>query len=184
MKKVILSFLLFTPLFFIIYEVFILENVIDPIKYIYTYTGISATVLLFVTVCLSLLKKWINLIKYRRIVGLMGFFYALLHFFNFIIFDAQGDFSFILSESLDKPFIYLGVIAFFILFFMAVTSTKKLFKSYVKYHKLVYVSLILITIHFTMAQKSFVLLDLFFIIMILIIGYFKLLQYIIKKNNF
>ncbi|WP_320036316.1 ferric reductase-like transmembrane domain-containing protein [Halarcobacter sp.] len=184
MKKGILTFLLFLPFFFIVYEVFIIKNVIDPIKYIYTYTGISATVLLFVTVSLSLIKKWINLIKYRKIVGLMGFFYALLHFLNFIIFDAQGDFSFIINESFDKPFIYLGVIAFFILLFMAITSTKRLFKNYVRYHKLVYISLILITIHFTMAQKSFVLIDLLFIIIILIIGYFKLLQYIIKKNNF
>jgi len=184
MKRFLLIFLLLFPFFFIIYEVFFIKNVIDPIKYIYTYTGISATVLLFVTVSLTLLKKWINLIKYRRIVGLMGFFYAFLHFLNFVIFDAQGDISFIINEIIDKPFIYLGIIAFLIILFMALTSTKKLFKRYVRYHKLVYISLILITIHFTMAQKSFVLLDLFFIIIILIIGYFKLLQYIIKKNNF
>lgn len=184
MKKYFLIFFLFIPLFIMSYQLIILNNVIDPIKYLYMYTGISSTVLLFVTVILSLIKKWINLLKYRRIVGLMGFFYAFLHFTNFIIFDAQCDILFIINESLEKPFIYLGVISFFILSFMAITSTNRLFKYYGKYHKLVYLALILITIHFTMAQKTLTILDIFYIIIILIIGYLKLLQYLIRKNNF
>ncbi len=79
-----------------------LENVKDPIKYIYTFTGVSATVILFVTISLSLIKKWVNLLEYRRMFGLFGFFYAFLHFLNFYILDAQLDFSFVVKETLDK----------------------------------------------------------------------------------
>ena len=85
-----------------------------------------------------MIKEKINLMKYRKEIGLLGFSYALLHLLNFIILDAQFDFQFVIKETLDKPFIYLGMIAFFIILFMAITSTKKLYKKYNKYHKLVY----------------------------------------------
>lgn len=184
MKKFLLTIFLLLPLFYLSYELFVLNSVNDPIKYIYTVTGVTATVLLFATTTLSLIRKWINLIKYRKIFGLMGFSYALLHLLNFVILDAELDFTFVIEESFDKPFIYLGMVAFFLLSFMAVTSTKTLYKKYGKYHKVLYIALILITIHFIMAQKSLSILQLIYILIILIIGYFKLLQNIIKRNNF
>lgn len=183
MKKVLLAILILLPLVFSLYELFILENVKDPIKYIYTFTGVSATVILFATISLSLIKKWVNLLKYRRMFGLFGFFYAFLHFLNFYILDAQLDFSFVVKETLDKPFIYLGMIAFLILVFMAGTSTKRLFRKYNSYHKFIYLALILITIHLVMAQKSLTIIQIIYILIILCISYFKLLQQILKKYN-
>ncbi len=183
MKRVLLFLLLLTPLLYLFFELFILKDVKDPIKYIYTITGSTATVMLFATICLSLIKKWINLIKYRRMIGLFGFFYAFLHFLNFYILDAELSLSFVIKQSLDKPFIYLGMIAMFILLFMAVTSTKKLFKKYSKYHRLVYLSLLLITIHFVMAQKSLSILQLIYVVIILVIAYCKLLQLVVYKNK-
>ncbi len=183
MKRVLLFIVLLLPLAFASVELFILQNVQDPIKYIYTVTGVGATVILFATITISLITKWINLIKYRKMIGLSGFFYAFLHFLNFYILDAEFDFSFVIKESLDKPFIYLGMIAFSILIFMAITSTKKLFRKYNKYHKLVYLSLLLITIHFIMAQKSLTILQFSYIAIILFIAYCKLLQQIIQKNR-
>jgi sulfoxide reductase heme-binding subunit YedZ len=116
-------------------------------------------------------------------VGLLGFFYAFLHLLNFVVFDASFDLEFIIKETFDKPFIYLGMIAFFILLFMAITSTKALFRKYNKYHKLVYLALILITIHWIMAQKSINITQFIYIGIILIIGYYKLLGQIMKGNK-
>ena len=184
MKRVLLFIVLLLPLAFSSYELFIIENVKDPIKYIYTITGATATVIIFASITLSLITKWINLIKYRRMIGLFGFFYAFLHFLNFFILDAELNFSFLIKETLDKPFIYLGMIAFFILIFMAITSTKKLFRKFNKYHKLIYLALILITIHFIMAQKSLTIIQLVYILLILGLSYCKLLQQIISKITF
>ncbi len=182
MKSII--FILFSlPLVITSYELFILENINDPIKYIYTVSGATATVILFFTIIISMIKKRVNLIKYRKMIGLFGFFYAFLHLLNFIVLDAQFDFAFILKEIFEKPFIYLGMIAFFILLFMAITSTQQLFKKYNKYHKFVYLALILITIHFVMAQKSLSIIQFGYIFIILFFGYCKLLQQIIKKNK-
>lgn len=173
----------FLPIVYLLIRLFIIDDVNDPIKYIYTITGVSATVILFISIIISLIKEKINLIKYRKEIGFLGFLYAFLHLLNFIVFDASFDFEFILKETVEKPFIYLGMIAFFILLFMAITSTKQLFRKYNKYHKLVYLSLILITIHWIMAQKSVNITQFIYIGIILIIGYYKLLQQIVRSNK-
>lgn len=183
MKRFFIYLIAFLPIVYLLIRLFIIDDVNDPIKYIYTITGVSATVILFISIIISLIKDKINLIKYRKEIGLLGFFYAFLHLLNFIVFDASFDFEFILKETVEKPFIYLGMIAFFILLFMAITSTKQLFRKYNKYHKLVYLSLILITIHWIMAQKSVNITQFIYIGIILIIGYYKLLQQIVRSNK-
>lgn len=178
--KILLFILFLVPSFILGYEVFYLQNLTDPIKYIYSVTGAISMILLFFTTTISLIKKWINLIKYRAMIGLYGFYYAFLHVLNFFILDMEMDLLFALEETFDKPFIYLGMIAFLILLFMAITSTKKLFKKYNKYHKSLYLALILLTIHFIMAQKSLSIAQMFYLGTMLTIGYFKLIQI---KNN-
>ncbi len=183
MVRFFIYLLSLAPLVYLNIRLFIFDNVNDPIKYIYTITGGTATVILFFTISISLIKEKINLIKYRKEVGLLGFFYALLHLLNFIVLDASFDLEFILKETLEKPFIYLGMIAFFIVLFMAITSTKQLFRKYNKYHKFIYLALILITIHWIMAQKSVNISQYLYLVMILIIGYYKLVQQIVKNIN-
>ena len=183
MKRIFIYFIAFLPIVYLLIRLFIIDDVNDPIKYIYTITGVTATVILFFSITISLIKEKINLMKYRKEVGLLGFFYAFLHLLNFVVFDASFDLEFIIKEPLDKLFIYLGIIAFFILFFMAITSTKVLFKKYNKYHKLVYLALILITIHWIMAQKSINITQFIYIGIILIIGYYKLLGQIVRSNK-
>jgi methionine sulfoxide reductase heme-binding subunit len=182
MKRFFIYLITLLPLVYLVIRLFVLDDVNDPIKYIYTITGASATVILFFTIIISLIREKINLIKYRKEIGLIGFFYVLLHLLNFIVLDAQFDFEFVIKETLDKPFIYLGMIAFFIVLFMAITSTKNLFRKYNKYHKFIYLALILITIHWIMAQKAISILQFIYILTILVIGYYKLLQQIVKNN--
>ena len=182
MKRFFIYLTAFLPLGYLLIRLFIINDVNDPIKYIYTITGVSATVILFISILISLIKEKINLMKYRKEIGILGFFYAFLHLTNFVVFDAQFDLEFILKQTIEKPFIYLGMIAFFILLFLAITSTKKLFKRYSKYHKLVYISLILITIHWIMGQKSLSLEQFFYITIVLVIIYYKCVQ-LIKSNK-
>ncbi|WP_428023480.1 sulfite oxidase heme-binding subunit YedZ [Arcobacter sp.] len=183
MKKVIFI-LLFLPSLILAYEIFYLQNVTDPIKYIYTVTGAIALVLLFFTTTISLIRKKINLMSYRKMVGLFGFYYAFLHLLNFLILDMELDLDFAFSETLDKPFIYLGMISFLILLFMTITSFGKLFKLYFKYHKVIYIVLALITIHFIMAQKSLSEAQMAYVGIILIIAYFKFRQRVKLNHTF
>ena len=170
--------ILLIPLVYLTYAVMIAQ-VNDPIKYIYSITGSTAIVILLLTTFISLIKKYVNLIKYRRMIGLYGFFYSLLHFLNFYVFDAEFKLDFVIKESLDKPFIYLGMISFIILIFMAITSKKTLYPKYYKYHRLLYVVLVLVTVHFTMAQKSLSITQWVYLSIIIILLCLKFRQ---KKN--
>jgi len=175
MKRVLIFLALLLPLLLLVYQVLV-EQVNDPIKYIYSFTGSSAIVLVFFTLALSLIRKWVNLMKFRRMIGLYAFFYAFLHFLVFFVLDAQFDIAFVIEESIDKPFVYLGMIAFFVLVYMAITSKKQLFKKYNKYHNSIYLVAVLITIHFVMAQKSLSPEQWGYLVLILLITGAKLLQ--------
>ena len=174
--KVIIFILLILPSFILGYEVFIVQDLIDPIKYIYTVTGAIAMVLLFFSITISLIRKRVNLISYRKMIGLFGFYYVFLHFLNFVILDMEVDFEKVIKETLEKPFIYLGMISFILLLFMTITSFGKLFKLYFKYHKVIYIVLILSTIHFVMAQKALSISQMGYLLIIIIIGLFKFKQ--------
>ena len=182
MKRFFIYLIALLPIGYFLIRLTIFDDIHDPIKYIYTITGVSATLILFFSIIISMIKSKINLMKYRKSIGLLGFFYAFLHLANFIVFDAQFDLEFILKQTIEKPFIYLGMIAFFILLFLAITSTKKLFKKFYTYHKLIYLSLIFITIHWIMGQKSLSLEQFFYIAIVLVITYYKCVQ-LIKSNK-
>ena len=173
--------LLMIPFIYLALELFIFQTAIDPIKYIYTVTGATAITLLFFTTTLSLWFK--NLIKYRRMIGLFGFFYAFLHMCNFFILDMNADLLFAFKETIDKPFIYLGMISFSLLLFMAATSTKKLFRKYRKYHKVLYIVLVLTTIHFVMAQKSLSVSQYGYLSIMFVIAFFKIKNILVTKRT-
>jgi len=63
-----------------------------------------------------------------------------------------------------------------ILLFMAVTSTKTLFRRFYKYHRLLYVAIILAMIHFAMAQKAFGVFEWAFLSFLLLVSFFKIRQ--------
>ena len=105
MKRFFIYFTAFLPIVYLLIRLFVIDDVNDPIKYIYTITGVSATVILFISISISLIKEKINLMKYRKEIGLLGFFYAFLHLLNFVAFDASFDLEFILKHTIEKPFI-------------------------------------------------------------------------------
>lgn len=128
----------------------------DPLKFLSDLAGNSALWLLAITLTLTPLRVYlsINLLKYRRLLGVFAFFYALIHALLFIGADQQFNVSGVVHEVLTKPFIAFGMGAFVILLIMALTSTKKLFASFRSWHKLVYVAVVLIAIHYLMSHKT------------------------------
>ena len=175
MKKALLFTLLLTPLFTLLYQLFA-AGAEEPVKEIYKITGAAALTLLYATTTLSMIRKKINLLAYRRMVGLFAFFYALLHMLNFLLLDMELDIGEALNETLQKPFIYLGMTAFLILLFMAVTSARALFAQYYRYHKVIYLALLLGTVHFVMAQKALEIDQWGYLGVMAGIGLFKVLQ--------
>ena len=150
--KTLLALIALLPLGYAYYT---LPSAIDPIKMLYTTTGVGTITLLLLSLVPSTCKRLCgqNFLPYRKTIGLLSFAYALLHGCVFIVLDSEFDFVNLFEKSIKKPFIYIGTIAFFILFLMALTSFKKLFAKFSKYHKAVYLALALALLHSFWAQK-------------------------------
>lgn len=128
----------------------------DPLKFLSDLSGNSALWLLALTLFLSPLRSYlkINFLPYRRLLGLFTFFYAFVHAMLFIAIDQEFNFSGVVHEVTTKPFIAFGMGAFLILFVMALTSTKKLFSKFKGWHKLIYIAVVLIAVHYLMSHKT------------------------------
>ncbi len=127
----------------------------DPLKFTADILGITAIQFLIASLSVTPLRSYlkINLIKYRRLLGLWAFAYAFMHSLFFFIADNEGSLSMMYADMLKRPFVFFGASAFIILLMMALTSHKKLFSKFVKWHKLVYLAAVLISLHYMMSQK-------------------------------
>ncbi len=134
----------------------------NPIEFFLRTTGVLTLVFLIFTLGVTPLRKmfgWNSLIKYRRMLGLFAFFYGALHLLTYSVFDRSLSLPAIVGDVAQRPFIAIGMAAFFMLIPLAITSTngwvKRLGgKKWVKLHKLTYVAAILGVIHFWMIVKS------------------------------
>jgi sulfoxide reductase heme-binding subunit YedZ len=128
----------------------------DPLKFLSDLCGNSALWMLAITLLVTPLRSYvgINLLKYRRLLGLFAFFYAFLHALLFVGIDQQFDLFGVQHEVTTKPFIAFGMGALFILLLMALTSSKKLYAKFRSWHKLVYIAVVLIAVHYLMSHKT------------------------------
>ncbi len=134
----------------------------NPIEFFLRTTGVLTLIFLVVGLAITPMRKifgWNNLIKFRRMIGLYAFFYAFLHLVTYSIFDKSFDLSAIASDVWQRPFIALGMLAFFLLIPLAITSTNGMIKrlggkNWSKLHKLSYLIAILGVVHFWMIVKS------------------------------
>ncbi len=133
----------------------------DPIEEILHRTGIWAFRLLLVTLLMTPLKVltgWIHWIRIRRLLGLFTFFYATLHLTTYVWLDIQLNWPQFLEDIIKRPYITVGMVAWFIMLPMAITSNrymiKKLGKHWKPLHRLIYMVVILACFHFLWLVKS------------------------------
>lgn len=133
----------------------------DPISIVLNQLGFVALVLLIGSLACTPLKTatgWKWPIRIRKPLGVMGFVYALLHFFVYVGLDQLFNFKTILQDISQRPFIMVGFAALLMLVPLAATSTgkasRRLGKNWKKLHRLVYLISPLVIIHFVMRMKA------------------------------
>jgi len=126
-----------------------------PLTFTHDVLGLSALILLIATLFITPLNSYlkINLIKYRRMLGIMTFFYALAHFLFYFFAIKEANSSALAYAITHKTFISFGFVSFLILLLMALTSNHWLFDKFRSWHKLIYLALITLTLHILLAQK-------------------------------
>ncbi len=100
-----------------------------------------------------------NLVRYRRAVGLLAFYYACLHFSVYMLLDKGLDFGAIVGDIAKRPYITVGMLALLILIPLAATSNAPMIKrlgaaAWQRLHRLVYVAAAAAALHFIMLVKA------------------------------
>lgn len=149
------------PLAQILYAFFTDNLTANPIQRIEQLTGIAAlTFLLLSLACtpLASISGWKRLTQRRKALGNYGFMYAALHVSTFVAVDYGFDLSAILRDVGTKQYIIVGATAFLLLLPLAITSfkywMKRLGKNWKRLHRLVYIIVPLVVLHFALVVKG------------------------------
>lgn len=133
----------------------------DPVKTLENQLGEWAIWFLIAGLAVTPLLRLasINLLKYRRALGLVAFAYVVLHLTTYLLLDRALDGSAVVADLLKRPYIMVGAGAFLLLVPLAVTSNDGLIRKlgparWRKLHKLVYPAAVLATLHYLMLVKT------------------------------
>ena len=131
----------------------------DPVDALTNETGLLALQLLIAGLVITPLRRYagVNLLKYRRAIGLVAFFFVAYHFTVWLALDLAFRWDQIWSDLSKRPFIILGFSAFVILIPLAITSNsasiRRLGKRWQVLHRGAYVAVILAALHFLIGVK-------------------------------
>jgi sulfoxide reductase heme-binding subunit YedZ len=134
----------------------------NPVEYIIRDLGTWALRFLLITLCITPLRKLTNLnwlLRFRRMLGLYAFFYALVHFNLYLGLDQSYDWVEIAKDILKRPFITVGMAAFAMMIPLAVTSNNAMIKAlggkaWQNLHKLVYPVTLCAVLHYWWLVKK------------------------------
>jgi methionine sulfoxide reductase heme-binding subunit len=134
----------------------------NPIRTAEIETGLWTLRFLALTLAVTPVRKttgWNFLVKYRRTLGLLTFFYACVHLSLWAGVDWFFDWGSMGHEIAKHRYIVMGMLTFLCLLPLAITSTKGWVrrlggKRWARLHRLVYVAAATGTIHYLWAVKK------------------------------
>jgi len=132
----------------------------DPAKKIEHELGLWSLWLLIAGLAITPLRKHlgVNLLKFRRAIGVITFFYVLAHLLTWLVLDVQ--FQGVWADIQKRWYITVGMAAFALMVPLALTSNALSLRTlgalaWRKLHRLVYVIAILGALHFVLLVKGF-----------------------------
>lgn len=132
---------------------------VEPIKALEHEYGELALQLLVLGLTITPLRRYagINLLKFRRAIGLLCFFYVTCHLLVWLVLDVQL-LSQIWADIIKRPYITIGMTGFVLLLPLALTSNnwsiRRLGPYWRKLHRVIFVVGILGAVHFIMLVKG------------------------------
>lgn len=134
---------------------------VDPTKAIEHQVGLWGLWLLIASLVITPLRTYlnVNLIKFRRAIGLLGFFYILAHLLVWLILDIQLYWNEIWTDITKRPYITIGMAGFVAMIPLAITSNNLSIRKmgplkWARLHKLAYFAVVAGGVHFLMVKKG------------------------------
>lgn len=134
----------------------------NPIEAVIRDLGDWALRFLVMALAVTPLRKfsgWAVLARYRRMVGLWAFAYAVSHVLAYVVLDQFFDWEAILKDIVKHKFITVGMVALTLLIPLAVTSTNGMIRRlggprWRRLHQLIYVIGPLAAVHYIWMVKA------------------------------
>ncbi len=160
--KPVLFILALVPFARLVAGIFLDSLGANPVETITHETGDWTLYFLLATLAVTPLRRysgWRWPQRLRRMLGLYAFFYALLHFLTFLVFDHFFDWNEIIRDIVKRPYITVGFSAFVLLIPLALTSTDGMLrrlggKAWKRLHSLVYIIGTLAILHYLWLVKA------------------------------
>jgi len=154
--KPLLFLLCLAPLAWLFYGAAANQLGANPAETLIRSTGDWTLRFLCITLAVTPVRQvtgWHAIARWRRMLGLFSFFYALLHFTAFAWLDMGLDIAAILADIPKRPFILVGSLALLLMLPLAATSFNRAIKAlgaarWQALHRLAYASVLLGLLHF------------------------------------
>lgn len=133
---------------------------VDPVKEMEHELGKLALQALVLGMAVTPLRRLVglNLMKFRRSIGVLTFYYLLMHLLVWLVLDVQL-IDQIWADILKRPYITIGMAGFLLLVPLAITSNnwsvRKLGPRWRKLHWAVYPAALLGGLHYVMLVKGY-----------------------------
>jgi sulfoxide reductase heme-binding subunit YedZ len=162
----------------------------DPMRYLEQALGLWALRFLIATLAITPLRQLfsINLLRYRRAIGLLAFYYAALHLITYLVLDQGLDVAAIVADIVKRPYITIGMATFVVLVPLALTSNNAAIRrmggqAWARLHRLVYVAAIGAVLHFILVVKSWPPEPLVYAAIVAVLLGYRLFRSLVKKPS-
>jgi sulfoxide reductase heme-binding subunit YedZ len=178
------------PLLWLLFDIAYNQLGANPIQALHIRLGDWALRFLCLTLAITPIQtlfKLRGLSYYRQLFGLYTFFYATLHVLSYLIVDHYFEWRVIGIDIIESTYIWFGVLAYIILFLLAITSFKwskiQLGKYWKKLHRFIYLAAGAAILHYFWQLKSNLVEPIFYLLIIALLLGFRLLKaYFLRRN--
>ncbi len=145
---------------------------VEPIEALEHEYGELALQLMILGLAVTPLRRLtgLNLMKFRRAIGILTLSYVVCHLLVWLVLDVQ-DPGQIWADIIKRPYITVGMVAFVLMLPLGITSNNAsvrwLGAAWRRLHKLVYPAAILAGLHYVMLVKGFQIVPLIYLFVIL-----------------
>lgn len=133
---------------------------VEPIKELEHRLGLLGLQALIAGLLVTPLRRFagLNLLKFRRMLGLLAFYFITAHLLVWLLLDVR-DLGAIWADIVKRPYITIGMAGFLLLVPLAITSNNASIRKlggmgWRRLHMLVYPAVILGAVHFVMLRKG------------------------------
>jgi sulfoxide reductase heme-binding subunit YedZ len=162
----------------------------NPIQALHIRLGDWSLRFLWLTLAITPIQtitKWRGMAVYRQMLGLYAFFYVSLHLLVYLFVDHFLQWHIIGIDIIESPYIWFGLLAYSIVFLLALTSPKwakkRMGKTWKKLHRYIYIAAVAAIIHYYWQLKGNLAEPLFYLILVILLLGFRIAVWL-KNRQF